>query len=576
LPRLIGEAGGASITLRLVVFAILLVSVTAVLIGTLSYTRARRALEHEARSRLALLARDVAEHLRRELEDRVVEITSWAHLEVMRAVLYHDVDKELAQFLQHAVGARQTYRGIACVSVDGEVVASAGDTASGFLPRSAPPARTRISILSPAAGSGERSLRLEASVSNPDQPGKTIATLAVLLDRRRLLDTIEASARLARAGPLVTVRSSAGDVVLATGDGAPPEHHGSPQAARARMLEGLAAVAPLPSADGPDLEVLVAEPARVALSAVLALRATLLKVGILVLIVGSVLGVAVAWRISSPIGRLTETVRRITARGELDGEVELPHAAGEVGVLAAAFRTMLESLKAAQAEALVQSRRAFLGEVAANIAHEVRTPLSVLKTSAQLLARQELPPVEQQALAKNVTAEVDRLNGVVTSLVDLARPRPVRYQSEPLAEILARAVAFFRPQAARLGVEIAQAPADTSLRVRGNADELHQVLLNVVHNALQAMGGPGLLSVRCYRDDGWGVVEVEDSGPGFSPEALAGAFSPFCSTKPQGTGLGLAISKRIIEEHGGTIGVENSATGGACVRIRLAHRDEST
>lgn len=245
-------------------------------------------------------------------------------------------------------------------------------------------------------------------------------------------------------------------------------------------------------------------------------------------------------------------------------------------MLAAAFQTMLESLTAAQSEALVQSRRAFLGEIAANVAHEVRTPLAVLKTSAQLLARQQLPADEQKMLANNLAAEVDRLNGVVTSLVDLARPRPARYRTERLAAIVDRAVAFFAPQAANLGVTIVQTPVDTSLRVHGSADQLHQVLLNVMSNALQAMGGPGRLGVRCYRDDGWGVVEVTDTGPGFSAEALARPFSAFSTTKPDGAGLGLAISKRIVEEHGGALGADNAAGGGACVRIRLPHRPEET
>ena len=238
----------------------------------------------------------------------------------------------------------------------------------------------------------------------------------------------------------------------------------------------------------------------------------------------------VAWRITEPVRRLTATVQKITARGRLEEPVDFPRAAGEIGVLATAFQTMMESLTAAQAEALVQSRRAFLGEIAANIAHEVRTPLSVLKTSAQLLARQELPPGEQRQLAMHVAAEVDRLNGVVTNLVDLARPRPVRYRGESLADVVERAVTFFSPQALKLGVTVAHA-VDPSVRVFGSADQLYQVLLNGIHNALQAMAGPGRLEVRCYREDGWGVVEIDDTGPGFSPDMLAKAFTPFCSTK---------------------------------------------
>ena len=549
-------------------FAILLASLTAGLIGTLSYTRARQALEAEARGRLALLARDVAEHLHRELDDRAADITNWAHLEVMRAVLYRDVDKELAQFLRQIVGDRQVYRAIACVGPDGAVIARAGEP----IPPGAPdqPSRPRISIAPGEPNGRPPTLRFEMAIANPERPGTTIGTLIVLLQPQRMLDTIDASMQHGSTHPWLTVRSRAGDTIVAT-DGVHAGHDLAPEPAAADILRGVAPIGALSGADGPELEVVVAEPARVALAGVAQLRTTLFRLSAFVLILGSVLAVLIAWRISGPIRRLTATVRRITARGHLEEPLDFPRAGGEVGMLAGAFRTMMESLAAAQAETLVQARRAFLGEIAANVAHEVRTPLSVLKTSAQLLGRQELPPGEQRQLAANVAAEVDRLNGFVTNLVDLARPRPVRYRSESLADVVERAVTFFAPQAAKLGVDISRA-VDGSVRIYGCADQLHQVLLNGIHNALQAMAGPGRLGIRCYRDDGWGVVEIEDTGPGFAPDVLARAFTPFCSTKPDGTGLGLAISKRIVEEHGGSIAVDNSRGGGACVRIRLPHR----
>jgi len=553
-----------SVTTRLALFAILLASLTAGLIGTLAYTRARHALEAEARSRLALLARDVAEHLHRELDDRVADITNWAHLEIMRAVLYRDVDKEIAQFLRQIVGGRQVYRAIACLGAEGDVVAYAGES----VPLGAPDrgGRPRISLVPDVADAGERSLRVEVAVPNPERPGTTIGTLLVLLERQRLLNTIESSAHPSGRQPRLTVRSRAGETILATDD-----RRTDPDVA---VLRGIAPVGPLAGADGPELEVVAAEPERVALADVAELRMTLFRVGSLVLLLGSVVGVLVAWQISAPIRRLTAAVRGITARGRFEEPVDLPRAAGEVGMLAAAFQSMMESLAAAQNETLVQARRAFLGEIAANIAHEVRTPLSVLKTSAQLLARQELPAGEQRQLASHVAAEVDRLNGFVTSLVDLARPRPVRYRSESLADVVDRALTFFAPQATKLGVAISRA-VEPSVRVHGSADQLYQVLLNAIHNALQAMAGPGQLGVRCFREDGWAVLEIQDSGPGFAPEMLARAFAPFWSTKPDGTGLGLAISKRIIEEHGGTIAVENPPRGGACVRVKLPHRPEA-
>jgi signal transduction histidine kinase len=162
----------------------------------------------------------------------------------------------------------------------------------------------------------------------------------------------------------------------------------------------------------------------------------------------------------------------------------------------------------------------------------------------------------------------------VTSLVDLARPRAVRYRGESVADIIERAVAFFGLEAAKLGVTISRT-VDDSVRVHASADQLYQVFLNAIHNAPQAIRGPGQLAVRCYRDDGWSVVDVADSGPGFAPEVLARAFAPLHGTKADGTGLGLAFSKRIVEEHGGTIIEENPPDGGARLRIRLPRRSDA-
>ena len=553
-------------------FAVLLASFTAAFIGTLSYTRSRRALEAEVRTRLALLAHGVAERLHGELEDRAADITNWAHLEVMRAMLYRDVDKELAQFFEHIVRDRPIYRGILAVDADGHVVASAGELRPA-LPTAAPP-RARISVASAGPESSERLVRLETDVRNPEEPGTTIGLLVVLLDRTRLLDAIQPAVDAGGARPLLIVEDAAGEVVLATGEARSSDSPGSAQARDVAMIRGSARVGSVANVDGPELEVVVGERESVALAGVTTLRSTLFKLGTLALMVSSALGALVAWRISLPIRRLTTTVRRIGARGRIEERIDLPRARGEIGVLAAAFRTMMDNLRAAQEEALVQSRRAFLGEVAANIAHEVRTPLSVLKTSAQLLARQELPAAEQRQLAMNVAAEVDRLNGVVTNLVDLARPKPVQYRTEPLVGVLERAVSFFRPQAAKLGVEISHRMTDASVCFHGSADQLHQVFLNVIQNSLQAMDGPGSVRIDCYSDGGWATVEVEDAGPGFSPEGLSEAFAPFRTTKQDGTGLGLAISRRIVEEHGGTISVANGAGGGACVRIRLPRRRE--
>ena len=230
---------------------------------------------------------------------------------------------------------------------------------------------------------------------------------------------------------------------------------------------------------------------------------------------------------------------------------------------------MIERLAAAQDEAVSQSRLALLGEVAASIAHDVRTPLSVLKTSAQLLASGDLPIAEQRSVGRMVVAEVDRLNRVVTDLVDLARPRVAHRTSQALDGLVERAAAVLRAWSQARGVALELDRKGSDLRVLVDGDQMQQVLLNLMHNAVQAAPNGGTVLVRSSAQGRWAVIEVSDSGPGFSEEALVRAFSPFFTTRADGTGLGLTIVKRIIEEHGGEVGARNPASGGACVWCRL-------
>ena len=551
----------SSITVRMVLLVVLVVGGTTVAIGALSYARARQALEDAARARLELLARDVARNLHGELADRVADITTWARLETMVALTFADVDKELAELLRHTMGQRGVYRVLAAFDVEGRRVAAAGDATTAPLRWRAADA-TQLRVVRVDGAEGDE-LVIETPVPNPRRPTERIGSLAGFLAPGHLLDAM-AAGRDATAPPVEIA-------VLASGTG--PILWSTPAALRSfeapTMLHATALVAPLQGVHGPTLSTVVREPATVALSSVLSLRRTLFRIGLLVLLLSAAIGAAVAWRISQPIRRLTASVREITARGRPEPIAELPEGAGEVGVLSAAFQAMLERLTAAQREAIAQSRLALLGEVAASIAHDVRTPMSVLKTSAQLLAGGDVPLAEQRELARMVAAEVDRLNGVVSHLVDLARPRPSRAAVHSIQPLVDDAAALLRPWARSLDVVIETAEETAALSARVDRDQLQQVLINVIHNAVQAASKPGRVAVRSFASPPWVVVEVVDSGAGFTPEALERAFSPFFTTKAEGTGLGLTIVKRIVEEQGGEVGARNLEGGGASVWVRV-------
>ena len=562
-------APGTSLAVRLILFAVVLVVATAALIGSLAYTRARRALDREARTRLAIVARDVAQSLDREIVDRESDVASWARLGVTRAVMYDDVDKELAQFIRQILSGGQAYVGILCLDANRRPVATAGDVGA-VVPATAlgterEEAAVRVSLVQGTAPQ-DRLLQLETPIFNPERGDQRIGALLVLVDPQRLLRAAEVS---------LGARGAHLSFELRVREGRRPSNHSQPKGEDGSpLLIGTAAVRRV-VVDGQAVDVVVSQPVAEALAAVTTLRTALMKTFSIVLLVSAILSGLVAWWIGRPIRRLTATVRGITQHGLQEVNWDLGATSGEVGILAAAFRAMVERLAVAQAEAVMQSRLALLGEIAANVAHEVRTPLSILKTSAQLLARRELPSSEQRELASAVTGEVDRLNAVVTDLVDLARPKRTTYRVESLPDVVRRATAFFATTALKQGIELDARIADDVPPFWGSADQLYQVLLNLVHNALQALSAPGRIVIRCGREGEWIVVDVEDSGPGFAAEILPKAFTRFCTTKADGTGLGLAISRRIVEEHGGTIVAENVPDGGARVRLCLRAREQA-
>lgn len=217
-------------------------------------------------------------------------------------------------------------------------------------------------------------------------------------------------------------------------------------------------------------------------------------------------------------------------------------------------------------ERLVRSERlALVGQLLAQVTHEVRNPLNAISLHAELLA-EELGAPEQQALLATVATEIRRLEAVTERYLDLARRRaPELAAEDPTA--LARSVAALEEERLRrLGVEVAvTGPESESVEVDGNV--LRRALLNLVRNAAEA--GAGRIAVRVERAGPDLLIRVTDDGPGLEPATAARVFDPFFSTKARGTGLGLAVTRQEIEDQGGSIRVRSEVGAGTSFEISL-------
>jgi two-component system, NtrC family, sensor histidine kinase HydH len=228
-----------------------------------------------------------------------------------------------------------------------------------------------------------------------------------------------------------------------------------------------------------------------------------------------------------------------------------------------------ERLHQQQRELLRAEQLSAVGQLAASVAHEVRNPLTAVKLLVESALRSNnRKPLTVEDL-QVIHGEVARLEQTVQGFLDFARPPAPRRSRCDLREVVGQAVELVRVRARQQGVEIAAGCPGGPAEALADRGQLCTVLVNLFLNALDAMPRGGRLDVELEASGGELRLAVADTGGGIPPEMQGRLFTPFASSKPTGTGLGLSISRRILEDHGGRIGAENRAEGGARFTITL-------
>jgi signal transduction histidine kinase len=289
-----------------------------------------------------------------------------------------------------------------------------------------------------------------------------------------------------------------------------------------------------------------------------------------VVLVALVIATVWAARLARPLRELTQATRAMARAGEVPRAVTV-RSRDEIGILASSFNTMAQALAGAREDLLAAAKFAFVGEVAAGIAHEVRTPLGIMRGSAQMLSR-SIPPdySEGSELADMIVEEVDRLDRVVAGLLELARPRAPVFERTALAQLLERAIGFLETAARDKNIRITSVLDSSVAPVRCDPDQMYQVALNLILNAIQILPRGGHVSVRTLTPaPGRGAFEVADDGPGIPPELQERIFTPFFSAREGGTGLGLALVERIVQAHRGMVTVHSEPGHGTVFRVEL-------
>lgn len=294
--------------------------------------------------------------------------------------------------------------------------------------------------------------------------------------------------------------------------------------------------------------------------------------------------------IDRPITKMTRTIRRIE-EGDLSARMD-DGKNDELGHMAKSFNSMVESLEKANRkiekyhEEQMQraAKLASIGEVASGIAHEIKNPLTGISCAVQMLQSDLKEDDSRRETTMEILSNIKRLDRIVQNLLNYAKPKIPRFLPYRIDNILDKANFFVYPRAKKQGIEIETDICDEIPAVLMDADQMQQVFLNLMINALQEMHAGGKLRISICTakyDDIKGrlrrpmdteevlIVSFADTGSGINPEDISNLFEPFFTKKTQGTGLGLSISSGIIKTHKGEIGVESELGKGSVFTIYL-------
>lgn len=566
---------------------------TVVVVGGLSFHEFRGALQNEIAGNLQFGASTVMERIDTFLSARVENLRVWRSVEVMQDIRVDDVDKRLSHFLSD-LHARQAeiYRALLCTGADGRVIASSDPALIGQ-----PAPRTVVWRALPGGAGGDVQIAVDTDGDDhrallrtriPNAFGSgDIGYLYVWLDWRAIQGLLDEAARdttrdvlLLDADGSVIARSralrgaAANRAVQLDGWPLPPAgqatsyQHDGRALGLGNLLVGAATSAGYQQFAGLGWHLVMVEPTSVSFRPVWRLFWTLIGVLSLTVLAGVWISTRLADRIARPVVALTGF-----ARGFRQGESQPPPMPAttitEVVELHRAYVEMIEALERSREQIVRAGKLAVVGEMAAIMAHEVRTPMGILRSSAQLLQREAGLGAREHELVGFILSETERLNRLVTMLLECARPSPPEFRPHYLHAIIEGVLGLLASRAGSAGVDLRTDLPEPAIVLDCDREQIMQVLLNLVLNALSFVPHGGSIVVSTHRDEDSVWVSVADNGPGVPVDLRERIFDPFFSRREGGIGLGLTIVQQIVHVHGGEISVGESAWGGAAFNIRF-------
>ena len=570
-------------------FALVLGSIT--LVGALSFFQFRQALQSEIAHNLQFGASAVLQRIDAFFFERLENIRVWRHLEIMQDIRVEDVDKRLSRFLSDLrVGHGAVYQALLCTDKDGRIVAASD---SEWIGKLKPAGNVWIKVPGNDATVVMESLQTDKSIivalrtTIPDAFGKgDLGYLYALLnwsevsdllddavtDSKRGAVLLDADGRVIAASAALRQRRNIYSLRLAEwldGSALAGAHiKDGASLGYASLLVGSAASSGYQHFPGFGWHLLMLEPTDVAFAPIWRLLLAMMVLLVLTLVVAGWISSRLAARIARPIVSLTEFTRRFRKGEQAE---PLPSAAtmSEVGELNQAYADMIDALERSREQIVRAGKLAVVGEMAAVMAHEVRTPLGILRSSAQLLERQPNLGERERELTGFIISETDRLNRLVTMLLECASPRAPDFKPHDLHEIIEHVLDLLTSKAEHKQVRLERQLLAINSILVCDREQLIQIVLNLVINALHFVPDDGRIVVATHNEANSLIMSVEDDGPGIPADLRPRVFDPFFTRREGGIGLGLTIVQQIVQVHHGEIWATESRWGGACFNIRF-------
>jgi signal transduction histidine kinase len=572
----------------------LLISLASALLITLMiFVHLREILRQEIDTKLQSQATTIMQQIDTTLFERFENMAMWSHLEIMQELRVRDVDKRLSHFLKELhSGYGGIYKHIAAVNPQNEILSASDMTLIGqpFPPTQAwldvaykgqthslqrlPDVNEALyfSIAIPDAFQTAELGRLYASFdwqeivklldaplpfSPPESPsyallvdsaGKVIASSSILryqaVQFAGLQDILQTMS--ANTGSMATTVDFLKDEEVLIGYAHSQGY---------RTFQGL------------GWRVLILQPSKNALTPMRDLWLAIL----LFLSLTLLLGVAVSFWMSARIARPIVSLAQFT-RDFMQGKPVIPphvKSSQEITELSWQFSLMIDHLEQSRLDVIRVAKLAVIGEMAASMAHEVRTPLGILRSSAQILQREPQLSDIGQEMTEYILSETQRLNGLVTTLLECAKPRPPQFADHNPHEIIAHTLELVQSHAEAKHVQISTQFDANNSHLDCDKDHIIQVLLNLLLNAIQHVNEKGQITISTRTDGASVAISVCDDGPGVTDTNKTKLFDPFFTQRPDGIGLGLTVVQQIVLAHQGNISVTDNPKGGACFHVIL-------